>query len=116
MKLLCDENIARAAVFALRESGFDATWIADFARSIDDSGVLKIATSEARLLITADQDFGDHVFRQKSNRAGVFLLRLAGMPDAEKGKRVVWVLRNHGADMHGKFSVMSSKKLRIRDI
>jgi predicted nuclease of predicted toxin-antitoxin system len=116
VKLLCDENIARTVVHALRAEGFDITWIAEFARSVDDAAVLKIASAEARLLITADQDFGDHVFRQKANRAGVFLLRLGGMPDVEKGARVVRVLRNHGKEMIGKFSVMSPTKLRIRDI
>ncbi len=114
MKLLCDENIDRLIVFVLREAGFDVSWIAEFARSVDDAAVLEIAVTESRLLVTADHDFGDHVFRQRANNAGVFLLRLAGLANSEKATRVLHALHTHGSEMTGNFSVLSQNKLRIR--
>lgn len=92
------------------------SWIAEFARSVDDFAVLNIAANEARLLLTADHDFGDHIFRQKSNPTGVLLIRLAGMPDIEKSERVLRAFCSHGTEMQGKFSVMSARKIRIRDL
>ena len=114
MRLLCDENIDRLIVLVLREAGFDVTWIAEIARSVDDAAVLEIAVNESRLLITADHDFGDHVFRQRATSAGVFLLRLAGLSDLEKSSRVLNALRTHGTEMAGNFSVLTQSKLRIR--
>ena len=114
MKLLCDENIDRLIVFVSREAGFDVTWIAEIARSVDDAVVLEIAATESRLLVTADHDFGDHVFRQRATSAGVFLVRLAGLSDSEKAIRVMHAIRAHGDEMRGNFSVLSRNKLRIR--
>ena len=114
MRLLCDENVDRLIVFMLREAGFDVTWIAEIARSVDDVVVLEIAATESRLLITADHDFGEHVFRQRATSAGVFLVRLAGLSDKEKANRVLHAIQTHGGEMLGNFSVLSQNKLRIR--
>ncbi len=114
MRVLCDENIDRLIVLVLRQAGFDVAWIAEIARSVNDTAVLEIAAKESRLLITADHDFGDHVFRQQANSAGVFLIRLAGLSDADKANRVLQALQTHGAEMSANFSVLSQNKLRIR--
>lgn len=114
MRLLCDENIDRLIVVVLRAAGFDVTWIAEIARSVDDAAVLEIAATESRLLVTSDHDFGDHVFRQRANSAGVFLIRLAGLSDSEKASRILQALRTHGKEMTANFSVLSQNKLRIR--
>lgn len=114
MKLLCDENIDRLIVFSLRQAGFDVAWIPEFARSVVDAVVLEIAATESRLLVTADHDFGDHVFRQRAISAGVVLVRLAGMSDVEKAKRVLHAIHTHGDEMLGNFSVIAANKLRIR--
>lgn len=114
MKILCDENIDRLIVFVLRKAGFDVTWIAEIARSVDDVAVLEIAATESRLLVTADHDFGEHVFRQRATSAGVFLVRLADLSDKEKAKRVLQAITAHGDEMCGNFSVLNQNKLRIR--
>ena len=114
MKLLCDENIDRLIVFVLREAGFDVTWIAEIARSVDDAVVLEIAATESGLLVTADHDFGEHVFRQRTNSAGIFLVRLAGLSDAEKATHLTHALLTCGDEMIGNFLVLNQNKLRVR--
>lgn len=46
--------------------------------------VLELANRARALLITADKDFGELVFRQRRISQGVVLLRLAGLEEAEK--------------------------------
>jgi predicted nuclease of predicted toxin-antitoxin system len=48
------------------------------------------------LLITADKDFGELVFRQRLVHSGVLLLRLAGLTPAEKAHAVDAALNQHG--------------------
>lgn len=43
---------------------------------IDDATVLEIASREGAILVTADTDFGELVFRQSRPSVGVILIRL----------------------------------------
>jgi len=66
------------------------------------------------LLLTADTDFGELVFRQGRVHAGVMLLRLAGVPAATKADMIAEALRDHAAELIGAFSVVSPGLIRIR--
>ena len=44
---------------------------------LDDSDVLSLAVEDDRILITADKDFGEMVFRERRLHKGIILLRLA---------------------------------------
>ena len=48
------------------------------------------------LLLTADKDFGELVFRQGKAQNGVVLLRLAGLPAARKAEILSTSLQQHG--------------------
>ena len=82
--------------------------------SISDDDVLDRANVLSALLLTADKDFGELVYRQNRITAGVVLLRLAGLSLERKADIVSSVFRDHGASMRQAFSVVSPGVLRIR--
>jgi predicted nuclease of predicted toxin-antitoxin system len=80
--------------------------------------ILARALSEANkreaLLVTADKDFGELVFRQRLVNNGVVLLRLAGLTAEKKAAIVSFGLRDHGGEMLQAFSVIAPGNVRIR--
>jgi predicted nuclease of predicted toxin-antitoxin system len=70
--------------------------------------------TQARILITGDTDFGELVFRQGRAKAGVLLLRLAGLTPDRKATIVAEAIREHLAEMASGFAVVSPGQIRIR--
>ncbi|HQQ76685.1 MAG TPA: DUF5615 family PIN-like protein [Thermoanaerobaculia bacterium] len=114
MIFLADESVDRVVVSALRAADYDTTYVAEERPGITDSAVLDAAIAENRILITADKDFGDLVFRQARPSPGVLLLRLAGLSPARKGALVVAYVRAHTRQLRGAFSVLLPGGIRIR--
>ena len=71
MKLFADESVDKSIVDRLREDGHTVSYIAELTPSIDDDAVLRQANQSGSLLITADKDFGELVFRMRRVHAGV---------------------------------------------
>ena len=82
MNLLADESVDGPVVERLRQEGHEVVYVAEISPSVVDEEVLQRANTSAALLVTADKDFGELVFRQGRLHAGVVLLRLAGLPPA----------------------------------
>lgn len=116
MDLLADESVDGPVVQRLRLEGHHVIYVAELAPSITDDEVLQRANDRAALLITADKDFGELVFRQGRVHAGVVLLRLAGLPAAVKAEMVAAVLRDRAAHLSRAFSVISPGTVRIRSV
>jgi predicted nuclease of predicted toxin-antitoxin system len=77
MRWLCNENIPRPLVDALRESGHDVVWIRDTSPGIADVEVLAIAVGDRRICLTFDKDFGELAAGASlPEKCGVVLLRL----------------------------------------
>ena len=81
---------------------------------IQDDLVLTRANERNALLLTADKDFGELVFRQRLINYGVVLLRLAGLSPETKAGIVADVLRDRAAELTQAFSVISPGMVRIR--
>ncbi|MCX9026071.1 MAG: DUF5615 family PIN-like protein [Candidatus Methanoperedens sp.] len=114
MNFLADENIDRHIVERLRHEGFDVRYIAETDAGISDDEVLDLANSEESLLLTADKDFGELVFRLKKITVGVVLIRLAGLTPERKAKIVVETINKHGTELLNAFSVVTIGAIRIR--
>jgi predicted nuclease of predicted toxin-antitoxin system len=114
LTLLCDEGVDRPIVDRLRQAGFEVLYVAEMSPGMADEEVLELARRASALLITADKDFGELVFRQRRASGGVLLLRLAGLSEEEKSAAVLSVLSGHGSELVGAFSVLSPQRLRIR--
>jgi len=114
MNLLADEGIDRSIVARLRHEGHDVISVAELAPSITDDEVLQRANDEGALLITADRDFGELVFRLGRVHTGVVLLRLSGLPTPAKADVVSEAFRDHAGEFAGAFSLISPGIVRIR--
>lgn len=114
MTLLCDEGVDRPIVEHLRQAGFEVLYVAEMEAGLPDEGVLERANQANALLITADKDFGELVFRQRRLSGGVVLLRLAGLDEETKRDAVLSVLTAYESELLGAFSVITPKRVRIR--
>jgi len=114
VKLVADEGVDRQVVERLRGDGHEVLHVAELDPGIGDEFVLQEADRSGALLITADKDFGELIFRQQRASHGVFLVRLAGLSPEHKAELVVASLKEHGQEMMDAFSVLSRTSLRIR--
>lgn len=114
MNLVADEGVDGPVVQRLRDDGHDVIYVVELSPGVTDEDVLRQANDRGALLVTADKDFGELVFRQRLVHPGVLLLRLAGLTNATKAEIVAEVCREHDARLHGAFSVISPGQIRIR--
>ena len=114
MNLVADESVDRAVVERLRQDGHSVVYIAELSPGIPDEEVLYHANAQGALLLTADKDFGEMVFRQRLVHAGVVLLRLSGLANATKAKIVANVCQQNEHELSGRFSVVTPGQFRIR--
>jgi predicted nuclease of predicted toxin-antitoxin system len=75
---LADEGVDRQIVERLRLDGHEVSYVyvAEMAPGIMDEVVLSESRNSESVLITADKDFGELVFRQRQALTGVLLIRL----------------------------------------
>lgn len=114
MIFVADESVDAGIVVALRQSGHTVDAIAEMSPGVDDAHVLSLANASRALLITADKDFGELVFRQNFAHHGILLLRLYGLPESEKAALAVNIVRTHSDEIQGAFSVLTPDALRVR--
>ncbi len=114
MNVVADEDVDSAVVHRLRDDGHEVIYVAELSPSVTDDDVLGQANGRGALLITADKDFGELVFRRRLVHSGVLLLRLAGLTNPTKAEIVAEVCRERGAELLGAFSVVSPGQIRIR--
>lgn len=76
MKFLLDENLSKKLALFLSQHGHAVLRIRKINPGINDYLVLELALAKDSILITADKDFGELVFKKKLAHCGVILLRL----------------------------------------
>lgn len=114
MNFLADEGIDRQIVDSLRKEGYIVNYVAEMEPGISDDYVLELANRERAILLTADKDFGELVFRMKKLAAGIVLVRLAGLSPAKKAEIVVSIINQHLQELLEAFSVITPTGIRIR--
>jgi predicted nuclease of predicted toxin-antitoxin system len=116
LNIVADENIDVQIIDRLRADRHSVLSVAEFERGIDDEAVLRESRETNAILLTADKDFGELVFRQGLVHSGVVLIRLAGMASETKADIVSDVFAHHASELYRAFSVLSPRALRIRKL
>lgn len=116
MKILADESMDHEIVIRLREEGHDVKYVSEISPGIMDEEVLALASDENTLLVTADKDFGELIFRQGFVKRGIVLYRLAGLSAREKAQIVSFAIAEHGDALLQSFGVIAEKAVRIRKV
>jgi predicted nuclease of predicted toxin-antitoxin system len=116
---VADESVEGPTVAALRAAGHVVLSIAEttltkITPGIEDTAVLAIARREKTLLLTADKDFGELVFRNGELHFGVLLIRSHDGNLEENAANALAAIEQHGQGLLNRFSVLSGSALRIR--
>ena len=115
MNLFADESVDGPIVEQLREDGNEVRYVAEFDSGRTDAEVLRDANQAQALLLTADKDFGELVFRRKLlSTRGVVLLRLAGLSSHRKAELVSKAFHDRGHQFVKAFTVISPGRIRVR--
>ena len=114
MKFLADECVDRQIVDRLRREGHEVLYVVEMEPGISDDEVLNLANLEKSILLTADKDFGELIFRQGKIAKGVILVRLAGLSPEVKAEIVADAIREHAGEFLLAFTVITPVTVRIR--
>jgi predicted nuclease of predicted toxin-antitoxin system len=95
VNFVADESLDEEIVDRLRQDGHFAWYIAEMEPGISDDVVLDLANREGAVLLTAEKDFGELVFRLRRIASGVVLIRLSGLSLANKAEIVSRVINQH---------------------
>lgn len=110
---LADESCDFAVVRALRAAGYDVLAVAERAPGARDEDVIRLATSERRILLTEDKDFGQLVFAAGKETCGVIFIRYPAGLRSELPQRVLEAVKRDGSRMQAAFVVLQPKRMRI---
>lgn len=114
MNFVADESVDQQVVERLREEGHAVRYIVETGPGASDEDVLEQAKHEGAILLTADKDFGEIVFRQRRVTEGVLFMRLAGQSQKRKAEIVASGIKRHGEELLRAFSVITPGGIRIR--
>ena len=114
MRFLIDESVDRQIVERLRRDGHLVLSVAELQPRLPDDRVVDLANQESTVLVTADKDFGELVFRQGRVTAGVVLIRLAGLSPDRKADIVSVEIRAHSGEIERAFTVITPGTVRVR--
>ncbi|SPF52398.1 hypothetical protein SBA4_5030003 [Candidatus Sulfopaludibacter sp. SbA4] len=98
MRFLADEGVDRQIVERLRLDGHEVAYVAEMSPGLLDDAVLRESRDAGRVLITADKDFGELVFKQREASTGVLLVRLWGLDRIRKRRWSRRPLKNTGTN------------------
>src|SRR5437870_3406099 len=107
MKFFADENVARPIVQWLRQRGHDVLYAAEAAPGQEDAIWLHQTEQSERLIVTADKDFGELIFRDRLNSHGVVLMRRHRLSLRERLARLAQAWSTVEANPTGKFIVIT---------
>ena len=114
MNFVADESVDQQIVERLRKDGHEVWYIIETRRGASDADVLALAKQRAAILLTADKDFGEMVFRQRQVTEGVIFIRLPGQSQKRKAEIVVSAVKKHAEELFRAFSVIIPAGIRIR--
>jgi predicted nuclease of predicted toxin-antitoxin system len=114
LKFIVDVGISKKVEQWLQNHGYDIKSIRDINPRMSDKEILKMATSERRMVITMDKDFGELVYNSGLPHSGVLLLRLEEARSVEKVKIIEKILERYSDKLSNNFCVFKDGKLRIR--
>lgn len=114
MRIVADESVDRQIVDRLRSDGHDVWFVAELTPGVDDEEVLQQSRERRAVLLTADKDFGELVYRQHRIHSGVVLIRMAGLKPEAKAELVASLFEQHANELEQGFAVLSKRALRLR--
>jgi predicted nuclease of predicted toxin-antitoxin system len=113
MRLVVDECIAPSIVRWLRGENHDVISIFETARGSIDVDILEWSVREQRVLVTADKDFGDLVYRDGLPHQGIILLRLDNKTSANTIRVLSALFAQYADQIERHFVVVTETSVRV---
>lgn len=113
MRFLVDECAGPALASWLRAHGHEVFSIYDDARGADDENVIRQAFQEGRILITADKDFSEKVYREGHPHRGIILMRLENETASSKIAVIRSLLAGYSEELPDRFLVVTERQVRF---
>ncbi len=111
---MVDESTGMAVVNYLRSLGYDVLSVAETMSQAADSDIMARASSEGRILVTNDKDFGALAFRRGQMHHGVLLLRLENESTTNRVHVLKAVLEQYADRLANHFTVATESRVRTR--
>jgi predicted nuclease of predicted toxin-antitoxin system len=116
VRFLVDENIPKLLVDALTQTGHEVAWVSLLAPGSSDRDVIRMAMSDARIILTFDKDFGELARTSVLCRpSGVILLRLPMAPLPSAVRRLADTIATR-TDWPGHSSVVETSRIRMKPL
>lgn len=113
MRLLVDSCLGPRLVHGLRQRGHDVEWVKDWPKDPGDREILAYAHATGRVVITADNDFGELVFKDGQPHCGVVRVVLDIMLD-DWPERIDRAVRLHADALEaGRLLTLDSERTRV---
>lgn len=118
MRLLADECIAGTLIKLLRQSGMDIEAVAEIAPGSTDENVLARSVETEGVLLTADYDFPQLIFRYGRKALAVIVVSpaLTEMPVEDVAATIIQRLAKAESAFAGKLKVLEKDRTRQRDL
>lgn len=117
MRLLADENVPLASVDHLAAAGHDIYSVARSAGGSPDESVLTRTTTERRVPLTFDRDFGELIYRRSViGEPGVVFFRLVPRSPLEPAELLLAALAMPDLRLDGFFTVLDRYHIRQRPL
>jgi len=116
VSIVADESVDYRIISALVDDGFELYAIVRERPGITDREVLACAAQRSSLLLTEDSDFGEWVFAHGQKGASILYLRYGQRDLREIIRAVRLFLHNLNNEEGNRFTVITPKKIRTREI
>jgi predicted nuclease of predicted toxin-antitoxin system len=116
MRFLIDEDVPKLMIDWLKGTGHDLLLAGELAPGQEDRHWLRQAEADERIIVTADKDFGELIFRDRLNSHGIVLLRLFDMVLADRLTRLQETWSIVESNPSRRFIVITSKRVRVRKL
>ncbi len=114
--LLADENVEGGVIRLLRSEGYNVVSIQETKSGVADETVLETAVLSATVLLTGDRNFGKLHFQKGQIHSGILFYRLPRTTTEEKARIILRTVREYDNRLVDCFTVVTSKKVRIRKL
>lgn len=114
--ILADENIDKEIIKAIRATGLEVLSIFESHQGIDDFQILELSRNPPRIILTEDKDFGEWVFAHRVKGVSVLFVRYTFAETPEIIKMLIYLLSADIDSLKGKFTTVTTRKIRSRDI
>ncbi len=111
---LADENIPLYAVKQLQKEGYKVISVTEEFAGSSDEKILELSSRNKWVIITFDKDFGELIYKQKSNKPyGIILMRVTPKSPEYILQLLKWLLLQTNISFEVNFVVLNKDKVRV---